>query len=121
MWVYTGIMDIEIPIQALTINQAFQGRRFKTRKYQIFEKEMFILLPNKEMVKGWVEVSYEYGLTPSSFSISDVGNLEKCLSDVLVKKGYIEDDRKILKLVQKKVQSPRFYVKISIKKTKLCP
>src|SRR3990172_6415963 len=107
-------MEIEIPTQALTINQAFQGRRFKTKAYQVFEKEMSILLPRQKRIWGWVNVEYEFGLMPKSYSISDVGNLEKCLSDILVKHGYIEDDRKILTLTLKKVQSPRYYIIIRI-------
>ena len=107
-------MEIEIPTQALTINQAFQGRRFKTKAYQVFEKEMSILLPRQKTIWGWVNVEYEYGLTPRTFGITDVGNLEKCLSDILVKRGFIEDDRKILTLIQKKLQSPRFYIRIKI-------
>ena len=76
---------------------------------------MGLLLPkNLPMVKGFVGVDYEYGLTPKTYGISDVGNLEKCLSDILVKAGFIEDDRKIIELKQKKLQSSWFYVKIKI-------
>lgn len=109
-------METKIPIHALSINQAFQGRRFKTNLYKSYEREMLILLPKYKQIKGWVSVWYEFGLTNKSFGISDVGNLEKLLSDIIVKRGYIEDDRKILDLHLRKVQSSYSYVKI-----KICP
>jgi len=108
-------LRVEIPVQALSINQAFQGRRFKTRIYQAFEREATILLPRMKMMMGLVEVWYEFGLTKRNFKRSDVGNLEKCLSDILVKRGYIEDDRKIMALHLQKVESSRYYVSIEIR------
>jgi len=109
-------MEVKISTQALSINRAFQGRRFKTNLYKTYEQIMLTLLPKQPIVKGWVEVWYEFGLTAKSFGISDVGNLEKLLSDILVKKGYIEDDRKILDLHLKKVLYSNYYIKI-----KICP
>ena len=107
-------MELCIPLQPLSINAAFQGRRFKTHDCKIFEKCFYYLLPKKEMIMGWVEIWYEYGLLKSNFSRSDVGNLDKLISDLLVKKGYIQDDRKVIALHQIKVQSNKSYVKIRI-------
>ena len=108
-------LSVLVSLQPLSVNKAWQGRRFKTNIYKSYEREAFIILPRKEMVKGDVEVFYEFGLKKSSYAISDVGNLEKCLSDILVKKGYIEDDRKIIALHLTKVVSSEYYVKVDIK------
>ena len=108
-------LSVSVALQPLSINKAWQGRRFKTNLYKSYEREAFILLPKKEMVLGNVEIWYEFGLKKSSFAISDVGNLEKCLTDILVKKGYIEDDRKVARLHLTKVVSSEYYVKIDIK------
>ena len=109
-----SVLIVQIPIQPLSVNKAWQGRRFKTNVYKAYEREAHILLPRKEMIGGDVEVWYEFGLKRSSFAISDVGNLEKCLSDILVQKGYIEDDRKIAVIHMQKVESPEYYVTIKI-------
>jgi len=112
-------IQTQIPIHALSVNKAFQGRRFKTNLYKCYEQETLILLPKKEMVTGWVEVWYTFGMTAKTFGISDTGNMEKLLSDIIVRKGYIEDDRKILKMHLEKVQSAVHYVIIKICQTKL--
>ncbi len=107
-------MEVEIPLKPISVNKAFQGRRFKTKDYKVFEKQAYYFLPTVDKVKGWVDVWYEFGLIPTSFGISDTGNMEKCLTDVLVKKGYIDDDRKIINLHLKKVRAKKFYTKIKI-------
>lgn len=72
------------------------------------------MLPKKEMVRGMVQITYEFGLRPRTFAVADVGNLEKCLTDILVKRGYLEDDRKVAVIHMEKVVSPEYYVKIDI-------
>lgn len=107
-------LSIRVPLQALSVNKAWQGRRFKTNIYKAYEREAHILFPRLPMQKGMVEVWYTFGLMKKSYAISDVGNLEKCLSDILVKKGYIEDDRKIAVIHLQKVESPCYYVEVVI-------
>lgn len=111
-------LSVCVPLQALSVNKAWQGRKFKTNIYKSYEREAHILLPRMDMVMGMVEVTYEFGLKKSSYAISDVGNLEKCLSDILVQKGYIEDDRKIAVIHLRKVESPEYYVRITIEPIK---
>ena len=105
-------LSIRIPIHPLSVNKAWQGRRFKTNDYKRYEREALIRFPRLPMMTGVVEVWYKFGLMKKSYAISDVGNLEKCLSDILVKKGYIEDDRKIAVLHLQKVESSMYYVEV---------
>ena len=109
---------VQAPFQPLSVNKAWQGRRFKTDDYKSYEKIAHLLLPKCDMVRGFVEIWYEFGLPPRSYGISDVGNLEKCLSDIVVQKKYIEDDRKIVAMHLRKVESPEYYIKIEIRKWK---
>lgn len=87
---------IHLALKPLSVNEAWQGRRFKTKKYKDYEElclmELMIMKPKK--FKGWVMVKYSFKL--KNYKLTDVGNLEKPLSDILVKAGIIEDDRFIL-------------------------
>lgn len=91
-----------IEIKPLSINAAFQGRRFKTPAYNQYEKDLAILLP-KIMYTGLVKIDYTFYL--KNFLMTDVDNLIKPLQDIIVKAGIIEDDRKIISLTAKKVKS----------------
>jgi len=117
--------DAYLKIRPLTINKAFQGRRFKTKDYIIYEHEALIRLASSkskkkddggwEKVAGWVEIRYEFHI--KNYKITDVGNLEKLISDIVVKAGMIEDDRFIKRLDLEKFQcfGNDEYIVISIK------
>jgi hypothetical protein len=64
---------------------------------------MFYTAPKKEMILGFVKVHYRLFL--KNWKLSDGGNFEKPLSDVIVKLGYIEDDRKIIEYRIEKIPS----------------
>ena len=103
-------------IKPLSINAAWQGRRYKTKDYKDFEEDMLLLLPKREMVEGWVEVHYIIGLTKgTSYSRSDIGNFEKLISDLIVKAGYIKDDCYIKKMTLEKVLADDWFIDIQIK------
>lgn len=102
-----------VEIKAMSINAAWQGRRFKTPEYKCFEDEMLRLLKNIGCVHGWVVIEYHFYI--DSFKKSDVGNFEKPMSDILVKAGAIDDDRFIKKIIMEKYPSKRNYLDIVIK------
>ena len=81
-------MQVHIPIKTLSVNAAFQGRRFKSTACKDYEKERWLLLPNKPMVKGDVEMTLELFMKKNAYSSSDVTNQVKVLEDILTKKGY---------------------------------
>lgn len=108
-------MLFQIQGKPISINNAFQGKRFKTKECKQYERDVFKQLPLYRKIEGWVEVEFIFYLKGTSFSLSDISNLVKILEDCLVKKGYIEDDRKIMKMHTEKRQSsnPRVEIKIS--------
>lgn len=72
------------------------------------------------MRTGWVEIEFIFYLAPKRFAVSDVSNLVKILEDCIVKAGYIQDDRKIIKMHLEKRESinERIEVQISSHKRK---
>lgn len=85
---------IEIPLKPLSINEAWQGRRFKTRKYKNYCEDVSLLLPKIKTIKGEVYISYIFYL--HNWRRTDIDNLIKPLQDILVANHIIEDDRKVI-------------------------
>lgn len=113
-------VSFEIDIKPISINAAFQGRRFKTAECKRFERDFALLLPHisdadgKEyQFKGEIIVSIHFYLV--NYASTDVSNLVKILEDMLVKKGIIEDDRKVVELHLKKTKAKKHKIKISIR------
>lgn len=103
-------------INPLSINKAFQGRRFKTKFAKEYERLLFTALPKEEMIKGKVEITYHFYL--KHHALTDYDNCIKILQDILVKKGYIEDDRKIYKATIYKIPAKQDSIGIIIKELK---
>jgi len=104
---------MRIKIKPLSVNQAWQGKRFKTNKYKAFEKELLLLLPPMKIeFKGDLRVELIYGF---SNSLSDVDNPTKPVLDVLQKK-YGFNDRQIVELNLKKevVSKGNEFIELSI-------
>ena len=100
-------------IKPLSVNQAWQGRRFKTNKYKLFQKEMLLILPKlKTKFKGDLKVTLCYGF---SNKLSDIDNPTKLVLDILCKK-YGFDDRQIYVLNQTKeiVKKGKDFISINI-------
>jgi len=93
---------MRLDIKPLSVNKAFQGRRFKSPEYKSYEEECLWLLKGNEKVSGWVEVTYHFHI--KNFKRVDVGNYEKLISDIIVKAGLIDDDRFIKKMTLEKHQ-----------------
>jgi hypothetical protein len=83
---------IEIDLKPLSINEAFQGRRFKTNKHKAFEKALLLLLlpHKKEKIIG--PYFLEYRLSLQNYARTDISNLVKVMEDCLVKSGIVQDD-----------------------------
>lgn len=109
-----NIINQEIEIKALSINKAFCGRRFKTKEAKSYEKELWILLPTQTQIEGEVAITLEFWL--KYYKTTDVSNLVKLLEDIIVKKGYIEDDRKVIEMHLYKYPSKENKIRITISK-----
>lgn len=102
-----------VDIKPLSVNKAWQGKRFKTKDYKNFEKNMLLLLPNNLKVSnGNLLVELTYGF---SSKLSDIDNPTKMVLDCLCKK-YGFDDRQIYKLIQEKkiVQKGKEFIEFKI-------
>jgi len=104
---------IQIHIKPLSVNDAWQGKRFKTPAYKAYEQELLLRLPNYEVpAEGDLEVLYEFGLN----TLADWDNPVKPLQDVLQKK-YGFDDRRIMRasVIKNVVKKGDGYINFSIR------
>lgn len=110
----TGLLsqNFYVKVKPISINKAFQGRRFKTSECKEFEEELSYLLPKARLIKGEVEIRLTFFL--KNYKRTDISNLVKILEDILVKKGFIEDDRKVKRMTLEKIQYKEDYIKIEI-------
>lgn len=104
---------MRIKIKPLTVNQAWKGRRFKTKDYKAYEQELWYLLPNQNIPKGKLDLEIDVAY---SYKGSDIDNFLKPFLDVLQKK-YIFNDSLIYRLnVEKKiVKKGQEYIDFKIK------
>lgn len=93
----------EIKVKPLSANQCWQGRRYKTRKYDDYIKECLLLLPKRDQIKGECGIKIVFALEKPKRQ--DVDNFLKPLLDIITKKGYIEDDRFVQEISIKKVKA----------------
>jgi len=89
---------MRINIKPLSVNQVWQGKRFKTRKYTNYEKDMLHLLKTFKIPKSPLKIKITWGF---SSKLSDIDNPTKRFLDILQKK-YGFDDRDIYELILKK-------------------
>lgn len=87
-----------IKVKNLSVNECWQGRRFKTPKYKSYENEVYYLLPRVTVPQGELELHYTFYV---SNKLSDIDNFLKPLTDILQKK-YEFNDNRIHKLIAEK-------------------
>lgn len=103
----------EIKIKPLSVNRAWQGKRYKTASYKTFEKNAQMLLPVKiDIPDGDLSVYYEFGVPKSM----DWDNAIKPFQDIL-QRQYGFDDRRIMEARARKVvvKKGHEYIKFEIK------
>lgn len=103
---------IHLKIKALSVNQVWAGRRFKTPAYKKYEKDVTILLPKIKLPDPPYELQVECGFSNKA---SDLDNILKPLIDILQKK-YNFNDKEIYSLIMRKmiVKKGNEYIKITI-------
>ena len=90
---------MRINIKPLSVNEVFQGRRFRTKKYDIYEMQVRKMLPQIEFPKGKLSLKYIVGYSNST---ADIDNFIKPFQDIL-QKHYQFNDRMIYHLEVDKV------------------
>lgn len=94
---------IRLQIKPLSVNEAWQGKRFKTDRYKKYERDLLLLLPSIKIPDGRLEIFLEFGV---SSRLSDFDNPTKLFVDILQKK-YGFNDNKIYKATIIKTDVPK--------------
>lgn len=104
---------MRIKIAPLSVNVCWQGKRFKTKKYLAYEKEVLLTLRPIKMPPAPYYVYYEFGM---SNSLSDIDNPVKPLQDILQKKyGFNDKDIMEIHIVKEKVKKGEEYFDFEIR------
>ena len=88
-----------INIKPLSVNEAWKGRRFKTKKYDAYIKDVLMILPKLNIEIDKIELNLKFGLSNKN---ADIDNPVKCFVDCLQKK-YGFNDKKIYRMTIEKV------------------
>lgn len=89
---------IEIKIKPLSVNEAWKGKRFKTKSYDNYERTLMYMLPKSIVIpEPPFVLTLEFGFSSAS---SDWDNPVKLFQDVLAKKYKFND-----KLIKKGIVS----------------
>ena len=106
-------INMRINIKPLSVNQVWQGRRFKTPIYKKYEKELIFMLPKLQIPEGKLELTIVFGFSSSA---SDWDNPIKPFQDILQKRYGFNDSRvykaTIIKEIVKKGQE---FIEFNIK------
>ena len=96
-------MNHYLKIKPLSVNGAFKGKKYKTKDYQLYEKEILFRLPplpKSFTLPEMIKLSFTFGFRNKS---ADIDNPVKLFVDILQKK-YGFNDAQVYKLqVQKKI------------------
>jgi len=107
---------VRVDIKPLSVNECWQGKRFKTAKYKAYEKEMLYALPKLKLPEPPYSVYYEFGFSSAS---SDLDNPVKPLQDLLQKRYGFNDKHIYEMLVRRvKVRKGQEYLKFEINEYK---
>jgi hypothetical protein len=103
---------IKIPIKPLSVNGAWKGKRYKSKDYSVFERNLLLILPKVKMPDPPYEIHYEFGFSSRA---SDVDNPTKTTTDVLAKK-YGFNDKLVHRMILEKqlVKKGAEYIKFKI-------
>ncbi len=95
-----SMTEYTVQIKPLSVNQAWQGRRYKTSEYKGFESSLMWLLPKDVNIpEGKLFLSLEFGVSP----LFDWDNGIKPFQDILQKKYGFNDNRVYKASVEKVV------------------
>lgn len=103
-------------IKPLSVNEAWQGKRFKTDSYKAYERVLLSVLPDVELPDPPYEIYFKFGF---SSPLSDWDNPIKPLQDVIQKRYGFNDKlikRAIVDVVDVKRGGEFFEFKITTKK-----
>jgi Holliday junction resolvase RusA-like endonuclease len=104
---------MRIEIKPLSVNEVWQGKRFKTPKYKQYERDMLLMLPPLKLdFKNPLKIDLIFGF---SSKLADLDNPIKPILDILQKK-YKFNDNQVQELNIKKeiVKKNQEFIKLEI-------
>lgn len=105
---------MRVNVKPLSVNEAWQGRRFKTDNYKYYEKEVLFKLRHLVVPEGNLSIKLTFGVSNSN---ADWDNPIKPFVDILQKKYEFNDSRIYKAHVEKiKVKKGEEYVDFEIRK-----
>jgi len=122
---------MKVAIKPITVNQVWQGRRYKTSEYIAWRAEFGILIgqlkqdsarntgfykPRQFSDGSQLKVQLRFHLNKQRYAVTDVDNLIKPTLDALVDCGILEDDRYVRDLRATKLESEEEAISIIIRK-----
>lgn len=96
-------MRVTIDQKPLSVNQAWQGRRYKTKLYQQYERQVLKALPSMPTPKGNLSVNLAFKFSNKK---SDIDNPIKPILDILQKRYKFNDDQ-VYRLTVEKIIVPK--------------
>lgn len=105
-------IKLGLDIKPLSVNEAWKGRRFKTKKYKSFELAVFWLLPNRDFGLKDQKLIIGFDFYFSNLN-SDIDNPVKPILDILQKK-YKFNDSQVYRIICEKHIVPKGSERISI-------
>jgi len=109
----TKSLTIHINKKPLSVNKAWQGKRFKTKDYQAYECELLYSIPAQQLPKSPYSISFEFGFSNIN---SDWDNPIKPLQDILQKKlGFNDKDIYEAYVKKVKVKKGQEYSRVEIR------
>lgn len=107
---------MRISIKPISINQSWQGKRYKTPLYKNFEKEMLLKLKPFNVPDGYLSVYLKYGFSNRG---QDIDSCIKNTLDILQKKYDFNDNRIYhLEVFKDVVKKGKEYIEFNITQTK---
>jgi len=104
---------MRIDIKPLSVNQAWQGKRFKTPAYKRYERDVLLMLKPMAIPDGDLAIEITYGFSNRQ---SDVDNPTKLIVDILQKKYGFNDSRVTrLNLIKQQVKKGYEYIDFQIR------
>lgn len=102
-----------VKIKALSVNNCWRGRRYKTVEYKEYEKLLFYSLPSMQIPEGDLRLSIMVGVSSKG---SDIDNFLKPLLDILQMKYRFNDNRIYkLEIEKKTVKKTQEYITFQFK------
>ena len=105
-------MEIKLDIPPQSVNKCWQGKRYKSREYQKYEKDLLFILPKKKLPEPPYLIKFEFGF---SNKLSDWDNPVKPLQDIMQKR-YGFDDKDIYQatVIKVIVKKGKEYFKVNL-------